>query len=392
MVYTGKCVLHQRHVQTQAQMLGLDYRGYRADQEIVRAGNGLEDGARTARYECLEACQRAVQASYVALGHHAMDQLETFFIRLSQGSGVQGLGGIRSVRGPFIRPLISCSKADIQAYAEAHEIEYVQDPTNTDERFLRNSIRRTLIPVLDETLGIGWRGHLQRLMEELQRRHLEDGQRILGHHQRLVLPVKHGIRLNRKSLAALGRTDGELLLKNCLAAALETGGPKRIHIQALLALAVEGPSTSRISIGEGVWGVAEYEYLFLGRLFEPHKERVIITHDGEFQWRDWVFSVGKPLSGGISIRVPLPNQKNPLVVRSLVEGDKVVRSGHHKKVSKLLIDSKIPKRLREELPLLEYRDTIIWCGRLGKFGDRVEQQPPDCTVWVRLPSDFENVP
>ncbi|MGB0647595.1 MAG: tRNA lysidine(34) synthetase TilS [Bradymonadia bacterium] len=383
---------HQRHVQTHAEILGLDYRVYRADQKLIKSGNGLEDGARLARYACLEACRKSVEAECVALGHHALDQLETFFIRLSQGSGVQGLGGIRGVRGNFVRPLIGCSKADIEAYAQHHGVEYVQDPTNTDKRFLRNSIRSTLIPVLDGTLGVGWRGHLGRLMNELQRRHLDDERRVLDYRQRLVVPVRHGVCLNRKSFAEIGRTDGELLLKSCLDTAFEKGGPKRVHIQALRALAVDGPSTSRVSLGRGLWGVAEYRHLFIGRLFEPHNEQVVVTHNGEFDWRDWRFSFEKPLSSGMPIRVPTPSKAGPIRIRSVAPGDRVVRDGRHKKMSKLLIDCKIPKRLRQELPIIDYRGTIIWVGQLGTFGDVSEHQAMDCTLWVRAPSDFANVP
>lgn len=88
------------------------------------------------------------------LAHHADDNAETFFINLFRGSGVKGLRGMLpvSVTGKgevYLRPLLFARRNQIEAYARAHSLEYVTDSTNQEEIYLRNKIRHTVLPVLE---------------------------------------------------------------------------------------------------------------------------------------------------------------------------------------------------------------------------------------------------
>lgn len=83
----------------------------------------------------------------IVLAHHLNDQLETFLIRLIRGSSLSGLGGMLSKSGIYLRPLLQVTKAQILEYIEMHNLEYVVDPTNSSDLFLRNRIRK-IIPNL----------------------------------------------------------------------------------------------------------------------------------------------------------------------------------------------------------------------------------------------------
>lgn len=106
---------------------------------------GVMEAARAARYALInEYCQQhGIETLFVA--HHQDDQAETFWIRLSKGSGLDGLSGMASVsyQGELViaRPFLDIAKKDIITYCDAHNIPYVQDPSNENGRYLRPRLR-----------------------------------------------------------------------------------------------------------------------------------------------------------------------------------------------------------------------------------------------------------
>lgn len=114
---------------------------------LTKKYNGSkEEFARHKRRAFLEMVAREHEADAIALGHHADDQIETFFIRLVRGATLSGLQGMKVKDGLYIRPLLTTSKKEILSYLNAHHISYCTDETNIDTTFLRNNIRHTLIP------------------------------------------------------------------------------------------------------------------------------------------------------------------------------------------------------------------------------------------------------
>ena len=115
--------------------------------------DGLEAESRRARHAALERVARAVGAARIATGHTADDQAETVLMRLLQGAGPRGLGGIAPARGLLIRPLIETRRAAIEAHLRGRGLAWVEDPSNRDPRFLRNRIRHDLLPFMAELTG-----------------------------------------------------------------------------------------------------------------------------------------------------------------------------------------------------------------------------------------------
>lgn len=140
--WTGHC----RNLATE---LGVGFDAFSVRVETGR-GESLEASAREARYQALAEAMLAGDTLLTA--HHAGDQLETLIYRLARGAGGRGLAGIRRQRplgpGQLLRPLLSVEEAAIQAYAEAHRLSWVEDPSNRDERFDRNYLRHHVLPVL----------------------------------------------------------------------------------------------------------------------------------------------------------------------------------------------------------------------------------------------------
>jgi tRNA(Ile)-lysidine synthase len=120
--------------------------------QVERAGHGLEDAARVARYAVFE---RHLQAGdFLLTAHHADDQVETFFLRLLRGAGPRGLAAMAQQRplgvGYLYRPLLTFSRAELQTYADIHQLTWVEDESNLDTHYDRNYLRQRVIPLLQE--------------------------------------------------------------------------------------------------------------------------------------------------------------------------------------------------------------------------------------------------
>ena len=113
-----------------------------------RPGGSLQNAARNLRYRFIERVADEQGATKIAMGHHQDDQAETVLMNLLRGSGTRGLGGIPPVRGRIIRPLIECSRKEIEAYALHQGIPYVEDSSNDLLSYSRNRIRLQLLPEL----------------------------------------------------------------------------------------------------------------------------------------------------------------------------------------------------------------------------------------------------
>ena len=117
-----------------------------------RPGESLEALARATRYAALAA--QLAPGERLVTAHHQEDQLETVLLALLRGSGVRGLAAMRGVspwQGTLLlRPLLGVSRRALEHYAHAHRLSFLEDPTNADERFDRNYLRRRVLPLLRE--------------------------------------------------------------------------------------------------------------------------------------------------------------------------------------------------------------------------------------------------
>lgn len=125
-----------------------------ANVRVTSEGRGVETAGRAARLAFYARAVRKFRLDSVALAHHLDDRIETFFLFLLRGSGSRGLSSLRAVETVqgvrLVRPLLPFSREEIGRYCAAANIAYHEDITNRDTRFLRNRIRRDLVPMLTE--------------------------------------------------------------------------------------------------------------------------------------------------------------------------------------------------------------------------------------------------
>ncbi|WP_251369853.1 tRNA lysidine(34) synthetase TilS [Polynucleobacter sp. AP-Nino-20-G2] len=153
----------------------------------------IEARARAGRYEALAELCAEHQIEDLLLAHHQNDQAETILLQLLRGAGVAGLSGmpeqrIHAEHGHPItlwRPLLNQSRADLEAYAKAHRLKWIEDPSNQDSRYRRNAIRKQVIPKLAKiqpeavanlARSAGLLAEAQTLLDRLAR---QDGKNIL---------------------------------------------------------------------------------------------------------------------------------------------------------------------------------------------------------------------
>lgn len=137
----------ERFVREQCRALGVELDVLRIDVRAAAAesGEGLEECGRRIRYEFFASLPGE---RLIATAHNLTDRAETFLFNFTRGAGLRGLGSIPPVRGNVIRPLLACSREEIEKYCSENRIEYVTDSTNLQAEYSRNRIRLKVIPQL----------------------------------------------------------------------------------------------------------------------------------------------------------------------------------------------------------------------------------------------------
>ena len=143
-----------RFVENLTGRLGVDLyvKDFNVAEAMAATGESVEMACRRLRYEWFEELLTTLKVCDVAVGHHREDNVETFFLNLARGTGIAGLTGMSFRRGSVVRPLLECSRAQIEDYLKARGLEFVTDSTNAECDYRRNRLRNRLLPLLDELL------------------------------------------------------------------------------------------------------------------------------------------------------------------------------------------------------------------------------------------------
>ncbi len=127
---------------------------------VESQGKGLEDAARQARYAAFE--NHMTPNAVLLTAHHQDDQAETILLRLMRGAGPKGLAGMSECRplgqGELWRPLLNQTREALTAYAQQHQLQWVEDDSNQNQHFDRNFLRQQVMPLLAQR----WPGFTER--------------------------------------------------------------------------------------------------------------------------------------------------------------------------------------------------------------------------------------
>lgn len=138
----------ERFAESFCKELGVEFISFSVDVPRLskEAGLSCEEYGRKVRYECFQ----KVNTDKIAVAHTLSDSAETLIFNLARGTGLKGVCGISPIRDNIIRPLIECSREDIEAYCAENSLPYVTDSTNLSDDYTRNKIRHNVIGTLKE--------------------------------------------------------------------------------------------------------------------------------------------------------------------------------------------------------------------------------------------------
>ena len=327
--------------------------------EAKLRGAGLEETARALRYAFLEETAAVVGCDRIAAAHTADDNAETVLLHLARGTGLQGLTGIAPMRGKLIRPLLTTTRAEVEAFLKENHLPHVEDSTNSDDRYARNRVRHQVMPVL-ESLYPGFARRLTENAASLR----EDEAYLSAQAAKLAEQAEqtgNGLSISASVLADAPRPIALRAVRRLLSEL--RGGDDTCaaaHLDSVLALcAVDNPS-GEIHLPGGLIARREYEQLCLG-VDQVEQWDVVCTPA--------VYG-GEPQTG---VELWLSREKAPeLKVRFRQTGDELKLPGRHTKtVKKWMVEEKIPRRDRDLLPVLTAEDRVCAVARLGPDADFV---------------------
>lgn len=348
-----------RHCAEVCNGLGVSYRSERVVVENA-ARYGLEEAARRARYAAL---RRLLPAGAVLLtAHHRSDQAETLLLQLLRGAGVPGLAAMPMIASfgaaRLARPLLGFTRAALAAYADAHALHWIEDPSNTDTRFARNFLRVRAMPMLVQR----WPQTEENLVRAA--RHQSEAARLLDDLARIDLStaqVAEG-ELSIAGLCALSRERQANLVRFWLRSSGVATPSQRVLDQILMQARRE-PVTRHAAV---VWGEAEVRR-YRDRLV-LRREVPAAAHDWEAHWEPGAVL---SLPGGLQLRTlerrgaglscaRIAGKK--LRVRLRRGGERCLLRGHHHKVKKLLQAAGVPPWERASMPFVYANDELAAVG------------------------------
>lgn len=313
-----------------------------------------ETAARILRYEALN----NTDSDYVCIAHHMGDNAETVLMHILRGSGAKGATGIRRQNGKCLRPLLDMTREEIEQYAVQHNVPYVHDSTNDNDKYTRNFIRQNVMPLLKQLNPNVEKNivrfaeniaedcdYLDSLVDTFDVECFADYARIPT--RLLQLPKSLSYRTLSKVFNNLG------IYKDI----------EKKHIDAVIDLAI-GSGGRQVDLPFGFVAVNDYDFVTVRQSAESSTIEFEIP-----------FAIGKTLTPmGVvevsktyvdnALRIDLDRLPSDAVFRLKRQGDVFTKfGGGSKTLKKYLIDKKISQRLRNGLVLVASGSEVyVICG------------------------------
>lgn len=172
-----------------------------------------EEYARQGRWQFLRKIREKYHADYIVTAHHADDIVETMIINLKRGTGWRGIATLRET-DEIKRPLLVMRKREIIDYAREHELQWREDATNQDERYLRNYVRHRIIPCMSDQQFRAWIQLHTRQLELREQIEREVGlfSPVLSRYHYVMWPDNSAREFLRASVGSLTRREFDRLL------------------------------------------------------------------------------------------------------------------------------------------------------------------------------------
>lgn len=323
-----------------------------------------ELAGRELRYKFFEELKQKYGYTKIATAHNKNDNAETVLMNFMRGTTLSGLCGIPVKRGEIIRPLIEVERCVIERYCEEHNINYVTDKTNFEDIYTRNKIRLNLIPEIQGTFNANFidtvtrnaeilkaeNDYIQSTADEIYVKNVTDNT--------IAIDV-----INNTHTAVARRVVKKMLSGVC-------DDVTAVAIEDVIGLCSAKKTGKSVDLSGRI--TAEIEY---GKLIIAPKNAIIGEFEYELEENKKIFI--NELNGYALLERCDTRSKDNAMYFSTEIGDKIVirnrRNGDifhplgmngTKKVKDLFIDGKIPKRLRNAVPIVAVNGKIACVGKL----------------------------
>ncbi len=358
----------QKMVEDYCQKLGIDCRVYSVDVPALtkKMGIGEEECGRLKRYECFD----NMGCDAVATAHTLSDSIETMMFNLIRGTGLRGLCGIPAKRDNIIRPLIDCTRGEIEDYCHKNGIDYVTDSTNLTDDYTRNFVRHNIVANFSK-VNPAFASAISSAMETLR---IEN--ESMENSKDAVLRLAETTDGYKTSV--LSQTDSAIrrrAIADILSRYMNKDIEKR-HIDLL---------DSAVMKGEGKIEIAKDLYAIVSDGLISIKPETTATPEWECECIDNVFSapVGKFYIEEATSAVyrnknaiDADKIKGSLHMSSRRQSDRFYSKTRRntKSLKKLFNEMKIPAEERNNIAILRDDENLIWIDGIGTDGEYVPDE------------------
>lgn len=395
----GEAARDERFSETLAEKYGVPCTVYRYNVPLLASEWKItgEEAGRRVRYEAFEAERSKQGAGRIAVAHHKNDQAETILFRMCRGTGIKGMTGIPAKRDNIIRPLLCVARHEIEMYLENLEQDYVTDSTNMTARYDRNRLRKYIIPEF-ENINSSAVSHICEMSEKLSEIYEWYDKECGRLYHGLVSCGENSLQIKADDLCALNGAAAAGIVRKMIENL--TSSLKDIenrHIEEITRL-TGMQSGKKIHLPYSIVAERQYEYIRLyteiekelqdgniavdiDKLINNGKTEYILhdiylPEDGKYaDTLRITFEIKK--YNALTDTIPKNSctkwfdcgkMKDKLVFRRTQDNDYyTIGDSHRKKVSRYMIDEKIPRRYRDRLFVLAEGDNVLYIagGRAG---------------------------
>ncbi len=317
---------------------------------------GVEAAARQLRY----AAYAKHRQDFLALAHHADDQAETVLLQLLRGAGVRGTSAMPMLVSrdtQWVRPLLGCTRVEIEDYARSHHLSWIEDESNADDRYPRNFLRRQVLPVLVQRFP-AYRSTLARSAQ-----HFHEASQLLDElaHQDASIAIQKE-HLDVTALQTLSNARAKNLLRYFLQY-LRAPMPQAAQLEDMLQQICTARADAAVCVSYGAWQVRRYRNEVYAMPTLPALENDLSVANQELAEMDW------PMTGehvafirtqgeGISLEKLL---SAPVTLRVRQGGESLRPHSHAslRTLKNLLQEHHVPPWRRDRLPLLYSGATLV---------------------------------
>jgi tRNA(Ile)-lysidine synthase len=321
----------------------------------------IQVGARAIRYAFFEEICVSKNIDFIVTAHHQDDTIETVLFQFFRGTGIQGLTGIPARNQKIIRPLLPFSKQQIEAYAMQFQIQFRNDKSNLKQEYTRNKLRLKIIPQLEEMFP-AFKNNIANNIHRMNEVNEIYSQQINQYKKKLIeqrgkdyyIPIFKLI-----TVSPLATILFELI--------------KGFHFsyeQTLQVMQLLERQTGSLVESKSHQIIKNRNFLIIAKKNATESEMILIEeNETKIEIQDFELKIKSITKDQFKINkelkycaVDFTLLEFPLILRKWKQGDYLYPFGmtKKKKVSKVLIDAKIPLHDKEKIWVLESNKKIVW--------------------------------